>query len=227
MFKTILKAFRTILQAFKKVNWERVAFWTPIAILVASIIYGFSGIVFGNDEPYKMWEDAAICSTVVYTLVILLTGILEKDKEDKRAKFEGVNRNQGILLGVLLLLILVFAYINLFNETLQCVGRLQFFLYISICYVIIDCILIKADIPEKNETINALFYCDGPTFIIFSVLLIYAACISVFQKTSKVNDSFFSGAIAFQMILASIVWWFIDNCEHIKKWKLIKKLIGG
>lgn len=225
MSKTILQVFKKVKQAFKKVNWEGVASWTPIVIFFATITYGFSGIIFRNDKPYKMWEVAAVYSTLVYTLVILITGLLT-------SKFKGVNYKQGMIITALLALIVYFALSNLqeklgFLDVSLCrAGTMLLYLLISMCYVTIDAILITARIPEKDEIINSVLYCDGPTCIIFSVLLLFAF-ISGFQKTNELNDTFFSGAIAFQMILASIVWGIIDNSERIKKCKLMKKLTGG
>ncbi len=222
MFKAILKAFRNILQALKKINWE---VWTPIIILVPTIIYGISGIMFKNDRPYRTWEVAAVCSTIAYTLMILITGL-------SGDKFKGVNYKQGIIIGLLLVFIIYFALSTLAEELeivdipLQRVGIMMLYLCISICYVVIDFILIRAHIREEDEIKKSIFYCDGPSCVIFSVLLIFAY-ISEFQKINELNDTFFSGTIAFQMILASIVWGVIDNNESIGNWKLIKKLTGG
>lgn len=217
--------FKTILRAFKKINWE---VWAPIIILVLAIIYGISGIVLKNDRPYRTWERAAVYSTIAYSAVLWVLGFLRK-------KFKGAKFEQGMIITLLLLFIVYCAYSTLAEElklfdktlTLHRVGIMMLYLLISIAYIVIDFILIRTttDKSEKEEVKNSFFYCDGPTCIVFSVLLIFAL-ISRLQKINELNDTFFSGAIAFQMIFASIVWYVIDNSERIKNWKPIKKLTG-
>lgn len=223
MSNTIFQVFKKVKQAFKKINWE---VWAPIIILVIAIIYGISGIVLKNDRPYRTWELAAVYSTIAYSVVLWLLGFLRK-------KFEGARFEQGMIITLLLLFIVYCAYstlaeeLKLFDRPLHRVGIMVLYLLISITYIAIDFILIRTTTnkSEKEEVKNSFFYCDGPTCIVFSVLLIFAF-ISKIQKTNELNDTFFSGAIAFQMILASIVWGIIDNSERIRKCKLTKKLLG-
>lgn len=213
--------FKTILQHFKKVKWKLIGkgIYKWVQILAPFVVFGltiFWGFTLKNDEHCKSWEHACVYSTLIYTGLLFGAGLLGD-------KFKGVNSRQAIGISLLLFCIILFAISTLkeelvFFEVSLCriIIMLLYFL-ISLSYFIINIVLIKADIPEKDEIINSIKYCEGPISLIFIILFIYALDLGS-QKINDLGiDPFFSGAIAFQMILSNIIWGIIDNSQRIKK----------
>ncbi len=236
--------FKFILKGFLIFKYEYVQIWAPIVVFIITIIWGF-GLFFETDILYwKNWEDACVFSTLAYTVLLYLSGMFG-------GKFKGViDLNKGVDLGLylkvylkvylkkvgaigLLIIFIGILAISIGKEKMVFIdiplGRIRIMLLyflISLSYFGLNIILIKIDVPEKDEIVNSIKYCDGPTCITFFVLFIYAYWLGS-QKINELKiDPFFSGAIAFQMILSNIIWGMMDNSARIKKCKLIKKLTG-
>ena len=58
---------------------------------------------------------------------------------------------------------------------------------------------------------QSLRYSDGPMCIGFGLLFLYASWLGEARIQRDGMDSFFAGAIAFQMMLSNIIWMFADN----------------
>ncbi len=234
--------FKFILKGYLIFRYEYVQIWAPIVVFIITIIWGFWGLFFETDISFwKNWENVCVFSTLAYTILLYLSGMFGD-------KFKGViDLNKGVDFGVylkaylkkvgaigLLIVIIGILAISIGKEKMLFIdmplGRiiimLLYFL-ISLFYFGLNIVLIKIDVPEKDEIVNSIKYCDGPTCITFFVLFIYACCLGSQKINELTINSFFSGAIVFQMILSNIIWGMMDNSARIKKCKIIKKLTGG
>jgi len=63
-----------------------------------------------------------------------------------------------------------------------------------------------------------LKYVDGPVFVIFCCLFIYSLCLTLSGQVAKM-EQFFSGAIAFELLLSSICW---ANTDMFKPKKVMQ-----
>ena len=226
MFKTILKVFRIF-------KYEYVQVWAPIVTFIITIIWGFGGFSLKNDINYwKNWENACVFSTVFYTILLFITGLfggrfvglidLQVNADLKEFLKEHLKK-VGTIVSSLIIIVIFAIFIGkenllLIDIPLNRIELMALYFFISLLYLKINKILAKSNIPEKDEMKNSILYCDGPISFTFLILVIYAMVLG----SQKINDlginPFFSGAIAFQMILSNIIWGIIDNSQRIKKY---------
>lgn len=99
---------------------------------------------------------------------------------------------------------------EMFIANIPRTNKMLMLLISSILYCIIDILMIK----WKNDVINYhinLKYSDAPIAISLLILWLYSIYLG---DTVIINDnleSFFSGAIAFQLIVSNIIWSFSDD----------------
>lgn len=221
--------FKTVLQAFKKVKWKKVGkgiykwaqILAPVLVLGLTIYLGFT---LKTDEYFQGWEQACVYSTLIYTALIFVTGLLGD-------KFEGVSRKQGVIISLLLFGVILCAISTLKEElvfievSLNRTGLMVLYCAISWCYLAVNIVLITANIPEKDEIINSIKYCEGPISLTFIILAIYALDLYCRQSDDPGINPFFSGAVAFQMILSNVIWGIIDNNQRVKKILITQKIL--
>ena len=223
MFKSFIKTLKTI--KWKPIgkgiyNWVQIL--APFIVFILTIILG---VTLKANEYCKSWDQACVVATLIYTGLIFGAGLAGE-------KFKGVDNNQVIGICLLLFAIILCSISTLreklvFSDITLCrLSIMGLYIIISLSYFFINILMIKANVPEKDELINSVKYCEGPIAFIFVILFLYACSLGLKKIGDLKIDSFFSGAIAFQMILSNIIWGMMDNSARIKKYKLIKILTG-
>jgi hypothetical protein len=165
------------------------------------------------------WEVAAFISTVLYSFyVYIFKGTLFSPQF-----MLSNNRKHKIGLVVLCIIILSIAALLSVNGRLHWVNVPDFdrpievkmgCLWISsILFVIAVTLLSKGG---RNDRVaksfrQSLRYSDGPICVSFGLLFFYACWLGEPRIKHEGMESFFAGAIAFQMILSNIMWMFADN----------------
>lgn len=177
-------------------------------------------------KSVKIWEVGSYLITTIYTFWLWyisengkkIRKDVEKDYDDFGFKLVAPS------IFVLIIIVSIHTYIIFFNnvEWLKHYGILLTLFLIILTYVIFNLItkqvvtttqkiegLSNGEL-EKRQTIhkefkNALKYIERPTLIIFCIMFVYASYCS-FSGIVHEMETFFSGAIAFELLLSSIVW---------------------
>lgn len=217
---------------FYRVN----SFYCKLMILtVAGIIIGNThflqdGTYSKNDAVkgvVKVWEVAAYSVTCIYTAWFWKWGNGTKILDEINSWKPATNI---ILAVVLLFFITLIHFIIIFGDVpvkseyfdwvkpftgLLSIGLIAavYVLFLYINKSVID----NCDVElYKREFTGALKYIDRPTLIIFCILFLYAVYITVIDVSTSTLyaadnyfhsiEIFFSGAIAFELLLSSIIW---------------------
>jgi hypothetical protein len=168
---------------------------------------------------WSRWEVAAFISTVLYSFYIyILRGTLISPRFMLTE-----NRKRSIaLVGICITILSISALLSV-NGRLHWVNVPDFgrptevkmgCLWISsILFVTAVTLLSKGG---RNDRVaksfrQSLRYSDGPICVSFGLLFFYACWLGETRIKHEGMDSFFAGAIAFQMILSNIIWMFADN----------------
>lgn len=178
-------------------------------VLSVTKFFGYSKL-----SPWKNWEVGALGYTLIYTIILYIQGFRKK-------YFKDVVGDMGVLLG-LSIAGLVFVFLLSGNEffhifTFSFDRRLSmvFLLITTILFVALDFILFRALVHTHPTVSRAYFlslkFSDIPILIAFSFLAIYAFILGEAEIDSEHMDSFFSGTIAFQMMLSNIIWTLTDD----------------
>jgi len=187
----------------------------PWILFVLTVILGMTRFFnFSSLAPWKNWEVAALGYTIIYTGIIYFDGLMKNyfNNIDGRIvallfiPFLGLSFSFILSLG---------AYSHLFNFTLDrrwsmcCLWITTFF------FVVVDFILFKelsSRLPRVSKAyLQSLKFSDFPIFIAFAALTAYAFYIGKDEIDREHMDSFFSGTIAFQMMLSNIIWTLTDD----------------
>jgi hypothetical protein len=168
--------------------------------------------MFGiSKEPWKNWEDASIFFTWIYTFWLYMDGFF-KSKKFKGLAIETIGL---IVLAVIVLLaVVVFLTFNLlhefnakaFWETPRWVVMLALLLSAAL-FSYIDFLLGEEKRDYSSGYNKIFYYSDLPITFAFIILFIY----SLKMSANTMCDPFFSGAIAFQMMLSNFLWSFMDD----------------
>jgi hypothetical protein len=200
----------------KKFRWDNIIIYLLLIIAIAT---GFFG---PENEVYLNWETAAIFVTLVYTFAIYIIGFFFNG-------FQSIDKHWKIgLVSTLLILIgllttpFTFSILRHFDANFS--GKIytmfiegitrttkMLYLFISILiFCLIDWLMIKWKNDEINYHIN-LRYSDFPIAISFFVLWIYSIYLGNSNIEIKKLESFFSGAIALQILVSNLIWTYNDD----------------
>ena len=176
------------------------------------------GMVKGDQHFWKDYEEASIVITIAYT-IFLYVQMWRLNKVEKKALllatpalffgmfFIGISGLTSVLgelqLGTKSASILSIDGNRQITLGLLCLGTLF--------YCIVNYSLSKGQGNDvKQSFIKSLQYSDFPVFITF--LLLWITTFALKEKLDEdYVESFYGGAIAFQMIYSNIVWSFIDD----------------
>lgn len=177
-------------------------------------------------KSVKIWEVGSYLITTIYTVWLWYfsdngTKILDDIEKDKK-RFGMYTIGPSLLF--LLIIVGVHSYIIFSNnnEWLKHYGILLTLFLIILTYIIFNSItkqvvkttknlegLNESDKKERQtihtEFKSALKFIERPTLIIFCIMFAYATYCSYCGIIHEM-ETFFSGAIAFELLLSSIVW---------------------
>ena len=191
-----------------KAYMTRKTTWYSFLSLLLAVIWGFFG---GNGTPWHNWEGAAILFTFIITVVLFIDGFFGEQVYDlDSSDIKDTIKKIGIMaLCVFAIAILTYILINnMFFKDISSSrmsrSKIMFILFSIACIFGLYDSLLGRYAKEKyiRGFQRAFYYFDIPTILAFGILFIYSF---------KVGDSmepFFSGAIAFQMILTIFLWSF-------------------
>lgn len=188
--------------------YRRVQQISPILILITTIV-----IIFIYKEKITIWEDTGFYSVLAYTLVLYLAGLFGN-------KFDGLKKKQPWIILSLIIFILIITTSIIKKELLIWEAPLErthimlLYLLIVLLFIIINCILIKANVPEKGELKNSLKYNEFPIFIAFLLLTSYAWALGDEKIKELGIDPLLSGAIGISLLTSNIIWGIIDNNQY-------------
>lgn len=187
-----------------------------LIILGLTIIWGmfgstFLGIFGPSKEPWKNWEDASIFFTMIYTVWLYFDGFFIS------AKFEGIGiKRTGLIVSACIALMAVVVLLIIdFIHRLDLTTHLQFPRYFVMVLLLISAALFSSIdflLGEENKDYSSgynkiFYYSDLPITFVFAILFLY----SLMMNGNAICDPFFSGAIAFQMMLSNLLWSFMDD----------------
>ena len=168
-----------------------------LVTLAFTIVWGFVGTAH---EPWKNWEVATVFLTFIYSVWVFANGFFIKKH------FSGLPIEKTGVIVLSIFSLCVVTVILVFFQFDRWLIMLLLFITAVLCSLM-DYLLGKEE-KECFSGFNKLFYySDLPITIAFGVLLAY----SIKMHDNKIMDSFFSGAIAFQMILSNFLWSFFDD----------------
>lgn len=226
------------LNAFFKTNefYCKLMYTTAFGVLIFTIHF----INWENNDYHnavKVWEVASYLITLIYTFWLWYfsdNGTKILDEIEKNEKRFGFKKIAPALL--LLLVISVFHSIVIFSpSSLGVLNKCSILLTLLLIFVVYklfnvitkQVILNTKNAPTNNGTeteeqkterirINTEFnitlkYIERPTMYIFGTMLVYAGYCTLFGSIHDM-EIFFSGAIAFELLLSSIVW---SNTETV------------
>lgn len=165
------------------------------------------------------WEAAAFVSTVLYSLYIyFFKGMIFRPQFMLHN-----NRKRRIGLVVLCICFLLLAALLAVNGKFQWLNIRDFghptqlkmgcLWFSSILFVITVTLLSKGGRRDRVAISfqKSLKYSDGPICVGFGLLFFYSCWLGEARIRNASMESFFAGAIAFQMMLSNIMWMFADN----------------
>jgi hypothetical protein len=197
--------------------------WLMLATTVVIIYFNVHLINVGFKDKFivqalKVWEITAYWLTTIYTCWFWL---------NKKRGFEvlaTMNQKQGvtgIFLGISITLLLGFAvvhtllfigetfnpWIDGFIETNETLLSLALIVVVYTLFININIWIINntSDTLIKEDFKTMHKYLDRPTFVIFIIMFFFAFYVRLVGCLSSM-ENFFSGAIAFELILSSIVY---------------------
>ena len=183
--------------------------WHNILIMLITILYGFFGV---SSCPWKNWELASVAVMLVYTLLLYADGFfISKHFEELTIPKLGLFLPALVIIGFMLW----FLINNSFHEffpTLTKYDRWKIMGMLFLTSGILSWIDYEIGKKKNIRFIKIFYYSDLPITITFLILLIY----SRFMKENQELEPFFSGAIAFQMMI-SIFLWSLFTDENILK----------
>jgi len=195
-------------------------------VLLLGVLYGFLGPNKGM-FCFKNWENASVTTTIIYAVVLYGYGLFG-DKFDNLKKLP-----RGFVITFLVIIFFItlpfsLAFVaDLFNldkwALILDVGRIAKMWLLTITallFLFVDALMMKSEKFEEIIKFNInLKYSELPVLGVFIVLLVYSYFLGNIKITEYKLDSFFAGAVAFQMISSNIIWMQTDD----KLWESIKE----
>ncbi|KGN71019.1 hypothetical protein HR09_01550 [Porphyromonas gulae] len=175
---------------------------------------------FFNPEP-NVWENISVLITLFYTLILYVT-LWIRDRFDP---------------AVFLLLVLIFGITLPFTVPLACkylhhdglnmitsvvesigrIGKMIILTFTAFVFMMIDVAMKKKGINAGIKfNVNFLFS-EFPIFLSFLILTVYAIILGEENIHKDGHEAFFSGVVAFQMIVSNIIWSINDDDLFNKK----------
>ena len=200
-----------------------------LIVLILSVLYGFLG---PNKDvfSFKNWENVSVTTTIIYAAVLYGFGLFG-------GKFDKLKRMPKAFvitfLGIIIFTTIPFSsaffgefFKNAFLNKLALIldgGRIVKMWLLTITasfFLVIDAIMMKSEGDDKIKFHINLKYSELPVFGTFIILLAYSYFLGDIKITKYGMDSFFAGAVAFQMISSNIIWMQNDD----KLWESIKSM---
>jgi len=200
-----------------------------LIVLILSVLYGFLG---PNKDGYsfKNWENVSVTTTIIYAVVLYGFGLFG-------GKFDKLKRMpKAFVITFLVIIIFItipfssaflgeFFKVSFLNKLALILdgGRIVKMWLLTITasfFLVIDVIMMKSEGDDKIKFHINLKYSELPVFGAFIILLAYSYFLGDIKITKYGLDSFFAGAVAFQMISSNIVWMQNDD----KLWESIKSM---
>jgi len=187
--------------------------WHNVLILLLTVLYGFFGV---SCDPWKNWELASVVVILIYTLILYVDGFFISKR------FKGLTMPKlGLFLPALATIALMLWFLinnsfhEFFPESMKYYGRLKIMGMLFLTSGILSWIDYEVGKNENICFIKIFYYSDLPVTITFLILFIY----SIVMNRNQKFDPFFSGAIAFQMIISIFLWSLFtdDNIMTIEK----------
>jgi hypothetical protein len=196
---------------------------TALVILFGTV--HFLNLKTGRDQAaidggVKVWEVSGYIVTTLYTFWFWVS---PRAKGRPTVKDMTGDKEKAIIsIGLSLLILILFTLLHSYiifgaiiskTEIYEPFGTysvaintvLVFCVYIVFCYI--DKVVIRNSTGETLSDFNTMHrFIDRPTLIIFGILSLYAGYTVFLTHQFQLLDRFFSGAIAFELLLSSIVW---------------------
>lgn len=196
----------------------------PAWILSIAVIVSITHTLWGyldSVKPNFMWEITALISTLIYT--VFVHGILYKN-----GYFEHIGGNNTYYIGAvnfIFLLVIIVVIVGEINDFLSRPLKIGMITISCILYTFVNWRLFQLfryfknhgnkEMKISNKFKRAVLSSDLPLTISYVFLLIIAIflhfCGTKDQYMMMTIDYFFSGAIAFKMMLSNTSWLFIDD----------------
>ncbi len=191
-----------------------------LTLLVLAVLFSFlPGSWFGWPRWFN-WEIAGFFSTVIYSYYIyLVEGMMGGSKfllTNKRKSKIGL-----VITCLLLLTITTLLSLNHHTRWINTEITSKFpnitkmlFLFVSSIFFVIAVRLLS--FGPNNDPIAKSFrasflYSERPICIGFGMIFVYACLLGEKRITEEHMESFFGGAIAFQMMVSNVIWVFTDD----------------
>ena len=171
-----------------------------LCFFLSVIIWGMFGI---QDSTWRNWEDASVFLTLILTFIVYYNGFWGEKN------FKGIQHEKigyfflviiGTLIGIVALLInaLHYYFPQYISYEMPRFIVMPIILVISILLSYID-----YQVGKNNYIfmMKLFYYSDLPIIITFLILSIY----SILYMDSKELEPFYSGAIAFQMMISILL----------------------
>lgn len=205
---------------FLKMIVDKTSDRIALSILILVILYGifstFLPIGIGI-KPEHNWENASLFTTFILTISLYINGYFSQKK-----LFKGITHYKLGIIGFLVL-ILVPAAIFLLGYNIA-----KNYLFIPRCWIMFILFVValilswidlqigqNTEVEKKySQRYSTIFYTsDIPITFSLCILFVY----SLFTKYLGYGDmdSFFPGAVAFQMLVSLFIWTFVDNMQDI------------
>ncbi len=199
--------YKKILSGFYKSN-KTYCWLMAITLLIIGV--GNYYYLFYKESEFtkagKVWEMASCVLTFIYTgWLWYISNIGDKILDGIHQDFRNRTTRMILLAETFLLFVIVIDIICIFNSSQHPIlgyTSIALVIIIFILFVWIDRLIIKHHTNEsiKSDFRYGLKNTDYPSLIAFSVLFIYALV------TYSSMEVFFSGAIAFQLLISSFIW---------------------
>jgi hypothetical protein len=209
--------------------YERNKFYCLLMLTTALLITSFSVHFLSLPDVHratKVWEVAAYMVTTIYNLWFWFgTSNGHRIQDEIQAVSRGNHqkvRTTVLLSFITLVLITVIHTIAIFGgmfivdwlwkplATFSILITLSLIIFVYVLFVKLGKLVIDNCSTQKfkRDFIIGLKYIDRPTLIIFCILFMYAVYTTAFSQFQHMEsmEIFFSGAIAFELLLSSIVW---------------------
>ena len=180
-------------------------------IFLASVAAGFLNLFDNKPNFWKSWEFSSVFATLVYTLFLYIFGFIQEE-------FKGLPMKDIAILLVGLICLFFITVITAFpsfslGSYSYKIERIHSLIVLTITSGLFWLLDYKISRKCENVDIKRSFhlskvYSDRPITIIFSIMTLYCAYINFTiadPEQIKHFEPFFSGSIAFQMMISNLI----------------------